>query len=100
MNLPTSWTPKEYFIKFRTEMPIEQGNKYMRWLKGQYPHCDLHHLLGSTLGMKYTGYLIVPISHDEHMKVAEKFKPLFFMAYLPTAVKLLIKYVIYLEGGK
>ncbi len=93
-----SYTAKEYFIKFRNELGFEKSRRYLQWAKMQHPDKDLHHLLGSTVGRKFTDYLVVPITHEEHLLIAERFKALFFIQNLHKAIKLLIKYVQYLEG--
>jgi len=57
----------------------------------------LHHLLGSASARKkFTDYLVVPLTIEEHAKV-HKNLPFWFMMYLPKAIKLLNGYVIHLE---
>lgn len=93
----TSYTAKEYFIKFRNETGFEKSDKYLKWLKLDNPGKEPHHILGSTIGRKFTDYLIVMVDRPEH-ETAEKFKPYYFMIYLPKAINNLINYVKFLEA--
>jgi hypothetical protein len=91
------WTAKEYHLKFRNELGFERGKHYLDYLHGLFPDKVLHHLLGSASAKKkYTDYLIVPLTLEEHAK-AHKNLPLSFMLLLPRAIKLLIGYAQYLE---
>jgi hypothetical protein len=94
------WTPKEYHQKFRNEISFERAPEYHEYLHDLSPKMVLHHLLGSaSKRLKYTDYLVVPLTIEDHEK-AHKNTALFFMLNLPTAIKLLIGYVQYLENKK
>lgn len=97
-------TEKEIFTKFRYEMGFQRSKKYLVWLKEKYPNREPHHLLGSTIGKKYTDYLVVMLTREEHKECEPKIgtsiynKAVMFVEYLPRAIKHLIEYVESLEG--
>jgi hypothetical protein len=41
--------------------------KYHRWLRGKRPNEDIHHLLASTFGKKFSDYIVVPLDHTFHV---------------------------------
>lgn len=41
--------------------------KYHKWLKEQRPNEDIHHLLSSTFGKKFSDYIVVPLDHQFHI---------------------------------
>jgi len=91
------WTSKQYHLKCQNELGFERGKHYLDYLHELFPDKVLHHILGSASARKkFTDYLVVPLTLEEHAK-AHKNLPLSFMMLLPRAIKLLIGYVIHLE---
>ena len=92
------WTAKEYHLKCQHELGFWKGREYHEYLRELFPELVLHHILGSASAKKkYTDYLVVPLTIEEHAK-AHKNLPVSFMKYLPRAIKLLIEYVQHLEN--
>jgi hypothetical protein len=98
------WTAKQYHLKCQNELGFEKAPEYHEYLQEQFSGLKKenktlfpHHILGSASAKKkFTDYLIVPLTLEEHAK-AHKNLPLSFMLLLPRAIKLLIGYVQYLE---
>jgi len=98
------WTSKQYHLKCQNELGFEKAPHYHKYLEEQFPGLKkenktlfVHHILGSASARKkYTDYLVVPLTLEEHAKV-HKNLPFWFMMYLPKAIKLLNGYVIHLE---
>jgi hypothetical protein len=98
------WTSKQYHLKCQNELGFEKAPHYHKYLEEQFPGLKkenktlfVHHILGSASARKkYTDYLVIPLTIEEHAK-AHKNLPLSFMMLLPRAIKLLIGYVQHLE---
>ena len=85
------------FERFRNELPRIKSKNFLAWAKEKYPNLDLHHLLASSSGLKFTDLLIVPLEHwTEHPEAHENLK-IAFEKHLPTAIKILMLYVEFLE---
>lgn len=100
-----TWTSKQYHLKCQNELGFEKAPHYHKYLEEQFSGLKkenktlfLHHIAGSASAKKkYTDYLVIPLTVEEHAK-AHKNLPLSFMVNLPRAIKLLIGYVQYLEN--
>jgi hypothetical protein len=93
----TSYTAKEYFVKLRHELLFEKSNRFLLYMRLENPGLEVHHILGSAIGKKYTDYLVVMLTRKQHIE-AEKHKPYYAIHYLPKAIQNLINYVKYLES--
>jgi hypothetical protein len=94
------WTSKQYHLKCQNELGFEKAPEYLKWLKEKYPWLEPHHILGATSKrLKFTDYLVIPVTREEHKKAHENL-PLFFMVNLPKSLKILIEYIQFLENGR
>ena len=96
---------KILFTRCRNEVNLSKSPRYIKWLKAKYPGREPHHLLGSTLGLKYTDHLIVMLTREEHKECEPKIgsshynKAEAFIKYLPQAINNLVSYVEFLNSG-
>jgi hypothetical protein len=74
------------FTQYRTSLGFQKSKRYLKWMKGRNPHLDLHHILGSVHGKKFTDYLVVPIEHNHHLYVVEPHKGIWFDKYFESAM--------------
>jgi len=80
------------FTQYRTVLGFQKSKKYLKWMKEQFPHDDLHHCLGSVFNRKFTDYLIVPINHKHHLDNVEPHKAYWFNWYFAQSVRYLLQY--------
>lgn len=88
---------KHLRLRFEHSIPPAKSSKFLEWMRSEHPGKEIHHLLGSQTGIKMTDFLAVALTREEHVR-AEQNKSYYFVFYLPTAIKNLIKYIIFLEG--
>lgn len=72
---------------YRRILGFERFPEYLEYMKILHPKKDLHHLLGSTMGKKFTDALIVPVLHRHHIEEVEPNKAKYFVVYLPQSVR-------------
>lgn len=80
------------YTRYRNVLGFEKSQRFLIWVKKLFPNTDLHHILGSTIGKKFTDYLVVPLPHRFHLEVVEYNRAKYFDKYLPKAVWLLLQY--------
>lgn len=85
----------QQYITYRNRLLVWKSPKYIRWMHKKYPNEDLHHILGSTVGLKFAD-LVVPIEHLFHINKVEKDKPRYFEMLFAPAVHHLKQYAIHL----
>ena len=85
-------TNKETFTRLRAIFGFEKDKDYLAWVKSIIPHYDCHHILGSFLGKKMTDYLVIPLSHKEHLEQAENHKADYCIKHFNSSVELLKRY--------
>lgn len=78
---------------YRAVLGFQKFPKYLASMKRKYPDKDLHHLLGSILGKKFTDALVVPIPHNFHLNVVEKNKAEYFDKYLTLSIIHFLEYM-------
>lgn len=83
--------------KFRAQLLPYKDEAYLKDFRKKYCQSeggepiDPHHIMGSTFGMKFTDYLLVPAPRSMHNKW-QKDLPKYFSLFLPAAVERLISY--------
>lgn len=85
-------TNKDKFTMLRRVFGFEKDKQYLAWVKSLFPNYDLHHILGSTTGKKFTDYLVIPLSHEEHLNKAENYKADYCIKHYNFAVGILLRY--------
>lgn len=85
-------TNKEIFTMFRRVFGFEKSKEYLAWAKELFPNYDLHHILSSTFGKKFTDFLVIPLTHAEHLNIAEKHKADYCIKHYQTSVNLFLRY--------
>ena len=83
------------YIAYRNQLIVWKSPKYMNWMKKKYPNEDRHHILGSTIGLKFADP-IVPIEHFFHINKVDKERPRYFVMLFAPAVQHLKQYAIHL----
>ena len=89
-------TDKGLYKRLRN-LPVFRSKQYLQWVKEKYPEKERHHLIGSMTGIKLNDYLLIPLTHSEHLE-AEKNKSDFAIDNLHLSLKLLFEYVKELEN--
>ena len=74
------------FTQYRTVLGFQKSKKYLSYMKARFPYLDLHHCLSSTMGKKFTDYLVIPIRHDHHLQVVEPHKAYWFHIYFEQSI--------------
>lgn len=77
--------------KFRHQLLPLKDEEYLRWFRKKYEGYDPHHIMGSTFGMKFTDYLLVPATREMHNKWQSDL-PKYFPLFLQQAVENLLIY--------
>lgn len=88
--------PMDYALEYRRYrfiLGFERFPEYLSYMKEQFPNLDLHHILGSVRGGKFTDALIYPISHYFHLYEVEAKKPYYFSVYLDSSAKYFIRWL-------
>jgi hypothetical protein len=80
-------------VRYRTALGFQKSKRYLSWMKERNPNLDLHHILGSVHGKKFTDYLVVAIDHAHHLNVVEPHKGMWFDKYLLESLENLQIYV-------
>jgi hypothetical protein len=80
------------FTQYRTVLGFQKSKRYLKWMKSCYPYVDLHHILGSVHGIKFTDYLVVPVEHGHHLNVIEPHKGIWFNKLLERSITYLAIY--------
>lgn len=80
------------FIKYRHFLGFQRSPHYLKYMKKKFPALDLHHILGSSLGKKYTDYLIIPIEHSFHINTVTGNEGKYFYAFLNSSINHLKQY--------
>jgi hypothetical protein len=52
---------------WRNVIGYHSAPKYHSWLREKRPNQDVHHLLSSTFGKKFSDYIVVPLEHQFHI---------------------------------
>lgn len=78
--------------RYRNQLGFQKSHQYLEWMKKMFPNLDLHHILGSFTGKKMTDYLVVPLTHFEHIKNVHGKEQNYFLDHLPIAVRHLKNY--------
>ena len=77
--------------KFRHQLLPLKDEEYLRWFRENHKGYDPHHIMGSTFGMKFTDYLLVPATREMHHKWQMDL-PRYFPLFIQPALENLLKY--------
>lgn len=91
-------TQKYDIIRYRTALGFQKSKRYLKWMKARNPNLDIHHILGSVHGKKFTDYLAVSIEHWHHLSVVEPHKGIWFDKYFEKAMINLQEYAYLVLG--
>ena len=84
----------------RNRLRPRKSKKFLKWIKGKYPHLDRDHILESVHGLKLNDYFISMKTHQDHMRKHYKAGVEDFESDLVEALEHLQDYVEELEGKK
>ena len=82
---------------WRNIIGYHSAPKYHRWLRDKRPNEDIHHLLSSTFGKKFSDYLVVPLDHNFHITKVTANEAKYFSLLIDQACKWLKLYAETLE---
>lgn len=77
--------------KFRHQLLPLKDEQYLKWFRKKHEGYDPHHIMGSTFGMKFTDYLLVPATREIHHKWQMDL-PRYFPLFIQPALGFLLEY--------
>jgi len=86
----------EILYKRLRNNPTFKSRKFLAWVKKKYPDKETHHILGSMTGIKLNDYLVLPLTHTEHME-AEACKCDYAIDNLHISLRILFEYIKEIE---
>ena len=78
--------------RYRHNLGFEKFPKYLTWMHRRFPNMELHHILGSCKGKRFTDALVMPLTREDHAK-AHKRLPHYFNIHLTESFLYFIQYL-------
>lgn len=83
----------------RNTIGFIRSKRFKRWFHNQYPDMEMHHIFGSvSQSLKTSDYFSVPLTRGQH-ELAEKDKSNYAIECFPLMLRVVEKYIVYLEEG-
>lgn len=86
------------YNRLKNSVGFDKSKKFKKWFHENYPGREMHHLFKSySQSLKTSDYCSVPVTREEHL-IAEKNSSDYAIDNLHIMIKVMIKYILFLEG--